>query len=84
MTDAIGAGITAAVFLLLDIFSDPDIWEMNTFQKCAVRQLIPARNARDRQTHVRHVLKPASTALCGSPAAPRASAAGHASSAASR
>ncbi len=71
-TDAIGARTTAAVFLLLDIFSDPDIWEMNTFHKSAARRSMRARNAGDRQIHVRSTLKPASTDLSGSPAMPRA------------
>lgn len=44
-TEAIGARTTAAVFLLLDIFSDPNIWEMNTFHKNAIRRLMHARNA---------------------------------------
>ncbi|WP_144023157.1 hypothetical protein [Burkholderia sp. AU15512] len=71
-TEAIGARTTIAVFLLLDIFSDPNIWEMNTFHKSAIRRLIHARHAGDRQTYVRRPLKPASTDLSGSSAMPRA------------
>ncbi|NIE55340.1 MULTISPECIES: hypothetical protein [unclassified Burkholderia] len=75
--EAIGARTTAAVFLLLDIFSVPNIWEMNTFHKSAIRRLIirrliHARHASDRQIPVRRTLKPASTDLSGSSVMPRA------------